>query len=249
MDSPKILLFDLETAPNLAYIWRLYSEVTSMKMVKDNWYVLCWSAKWLGSKEIMSEGLYSNSKDDSKIMKKLWKLFDEADIVMAHNAVKFDCKKSNARFIANGMLPPSPYKVIDTLKVARKHFSFMSNRLGDLGQFLKLGNKLETGGFELWEKCMAGDLKAWNKMVRYCNQDVKLLEKVYLKLRPYMNNHPNAGMYLDRAVCPTCGSNSIQYHGVGFTNAYKYKRFQCNKCGSWGRDTNNLLENKTKRSL
>ena len=47
-----VLLFDIETAPCTAYIWGLYKEVTDMKFVEHDWYILCWSAKWLGDKEI-----------------------------------------------------------------------------------------------------------------------------------------------------------------------------------------------------
>lgn len=219
-----------------------------MDMVKDHWYTLCWSAKWLGSKEMLSAGIYSSSKDDKEIMLKLWKLFDEADIVVAHNAVRFDCRKANARFLYYGINPPSPYAIVDTLKVARKHFAIMSNRLNDLGVFLDVGKKIKTGGFELWEKCMAGDKVAWDKMVRYCKQDVRLLERIYLKLRPYMKSHPNLAVIEDRDVCPRCTSKKIQYRGSLVTNGGKYKRFQCQDCGAWGSDRKNQLDNKVGKS-
>ena len=231
-----VLLFDIETAPCVAYIWGLYKETTNMKFIKHDWYVLCWSAKWLGEKEIMSEGLYSKSRDDSKIMKKLWKLFDKADIVIAHNAAKFDVRKANARFIANGMKPPSPPKVVDTLKIARKHFAFTSNKLDDLGIKLDVGRKNKTGGFELWERCMDGDMIAWNRMVKYCEKDVKLLEKVYLKLRAYATPHPNLAIFnLGETRCSKCESLNLEKRGYAITITNRYQRFQCKNCGSWGR--------------
>ena len=162
----KILLFDIETAPMMAYTWSLYNEITSMKMVEKDWYCLCWSAKWLDNKKIFTEALTdykdykNNPENDKQIMEKLWKLFDEADIIIAHNGTKFDVKKVNARFIYHGMPPPSPYKIIDTLSVARSYFKFTSNKLGDLAACLKIGRKIETGGFDLWKDCMRGNLKA-----------------------------------------------------------------------------------------
>ena len=101
MKKPKILLFDIETSPSRAIIWQLWQEVKSMDFVTDDWYVLCWAAKWLGSNRIMSSGIYKKSENDKQVMKDLWKLLDEADIVVAHNAIGFDCKKTNTRFIAN----------------------------------------------------------------------------------------------------------------------------------------------------
>ena len=74
-------------------------------------------------------------------------MFDEADVVIAHNGDKFDMRKANARF--GHYEPPMPVQQVDTLKVARKYFKFESNKLGDLGEHLGLGNKEVTGGFAL----------------------------------------------------------------------------------------------------
>jgi len=238
----KILFFDLETAPNKAYIWSLWNEVKNMDYVSSPWYVLCWSAKWLGEKEIMSAGVNNSSENDKSIIRKLRKLFDKADVVVAHNAKKFDVRRVNTRFIANGMTPPSSYRVVDTLLEARRSFSFTSNRLNDLGKFFGLGEKIDTGGFELWKQCMAGNKVAWNKMVRYCKNDVVLLEKIYLKLRPYMKQHPNLGIYENRELCPKCGSGEIQNRGYAYTNQCKYQQFVCKNCGAWARGKKALVQ-------
>ncbi|MFA5048549.1 MAG: ribonuclease H-like domain-containing protein [Patescibacteria group bacterium] len=253
--QPKILLFDIETKPSLAYIWSLWTETRSTDFIEKDWGILCWCAKWLNEKEIMSSALpdfdkaYSqNSDNDKLVLEKLWKLLDEADIVIAHNLCHFDQKKANARFIINGLTPPSPYRVIDTLDVAKRYFAFTSNRLNDLGKFLKIGKKVHTGGFELWRKCMNGDLKAWDKMVRYCKGDVKLLEKVYKKLLPYINTHPNLGTYIDddQPRCKNCGSKDLFKQGFQYTNFGKYQQYSCKKCGSWMKGRKNLLTNKVK---
>jgi len=254
---PKILFFDIENAPNTAYIWGLWQETTSEKMVDSTWYMLCWAAKWLGEPKIYSSslidfpGYYSKyPEDDAKILKTLWKLLDAADIVVAHNGKKFDVRKANARFIMNGMTPPSPYKVVDTLEAARKYFYFTSNKLDDLGKYLKVGCKLETGGFELWRQCMRGNKRAWQKMVRYCKNDILLLEKVYLKLRPYMTSHPNLVVYEDseEEKCPKCGSTELKKRGLAYTNVGKYQKYRCVSCGGWCRGKNNLRETKVQNS-
>jgi hypothetical protein len=146
------------------------------------------------------------------------------------------------------MRPPSPSKVVDTLREARKYFYFTSNRLGNLGEILGVGTKEPTGGFKLWKQCMEGDKKAWKAMIDYCKQDVRLLEQVYLKLRPFINNHPNIGSITGNGVCPKCGSKEITYRGYAITTAGKYRRFQCKDCGGWGKDTKNMIKNKTLRN-
>ena len=250
----KILFFDIETAPNIAYIWGLWTENRSADMIQSHWYTLCWCAKWLGEKKVYSSALpdfKSYKKDpenDKKVMEALWNLLDEADMVVAHNAVKFDIRKVNARFIVHNMKPPSPYKVVDTLRVARRYFAFTSNKLNDLGMILKLGKKLPTGGISLWQKCLQGNKTAWGKMVRYCKTDVTLLEKIYLKLRPYISNHPNTGVYDDtpNPICPKCKSDKIVKQGFAYTNAGKYQQYSCRACGGWSRGKRNLLDNKVK---
>ena len=252
----KVLILDIETAPNHAYVWSIWKEICSTDFITDDWYILCWCAKWLGDKKMHSGSVHTSCtfkkdpQNDKEILLKLHKLLDEADIVIAHNGIKFDCKKIRTRFILNGIKPPSPYRVIDTLTAARAVFSFTSNKLDDLGKFLKVGKKAKTGGFKLWKDCMNGVLSAWEKMVKYCKKDVTLLEKVYLKIRPYLKQHPNLGVYLDedRAVCPTCGSEKIWYSGYAYTQAGKFKRFQCTSCGKWARETHNLLDKKKKAS-
>jgi len=248
-NEPKILLFDIENSPSSAFIWGLYQEVLSQDMLSENWYMLCWSAKWLGEKEIYTSALpdfksyyKKHPEDDKLILQKLWKLLDEADIVIAHNGRQFDVRKSNARFIINNMPPPSPYKVIDTLLEARKHFFFTSNKLNDLGKYLGVGQKVETGGFKLWKQCMAGDLVAWEKMVRYCKNDIILLEKIYLKIRPFMSTHPNLNIYTNNSdpKCPKCSSSHIKREGFSYTDICKYQRYSCKDCNGWFRGRENL---------
>lgn len=255
MSKPKIFILDIENTPNKAYVWALFQETTSSDMIESPWHMLCWSGKFLGEKKIYSSSLIdfpkSYKKDpenDVEILKQLWKFMDEADIIVGHNVKGFDVRKANARFIMNGMNPPSPYKIVDTLQVARQHFMFTSNKLKDLSKYLGLGEKIETGGIKLWEDCMKGKKSAWKKMVKYCENDVVLTEKIYLKLLPYINNHPNLGTYVDtdKNTCPKCGKHHLQKEGFSYTTNGKYQRYSCKSCHAWCRGKENLRENKVK---
>jgi len=245
MNNAKILLLDLETSPNLAYVWGKYEQ--DVIEFEREWSIICYSAKWLdGSQKTRCladyKGYNGNYMDDGKLVRDLWNLCSEADIIVAHNGDSFDIKKMNARFTYHGLTPPTPYKTVDTKKVAKKYFAFNSNSLNDLGKHLGLGKKVETGGFELWLGCMRGDAQAWKKMKKYNKQDVLLLEKVYLRLRPWMVTHPNAGMYTDKLVCPRCGSGRIQSRGLYKNKTTEYKRTYCSDCGGWGRTNENVRE-------
>lgn len=252
----KILIFDIETAPLKAYVWSLWKNNVYPKdgQLLQDWFMLTWAAKWLFDDKVIAAKLTPEEvakEDDSRITKLIWELLNEADIIIAHNALKFDNKRLNTRFLKNGLPPPLPYQTIDTLIHARKKFSISSNRLDYIGEYLNIGRKIDTGGFRLWKRCLDGDEKAMEEMEVYNIQDVKLLEDVYLILRPYIQPHPNIGLFIEENVecCPSCGSTSLYWGGTYATYANLFDAFRCNDCGSIGRSRKTSLTVEQKRFL
>ena len=237
--QPKILIFDLETAPLKAYIWKIWKENINPinGQLQSQNFILSWSAKWLYDNKIYSHYLHPEeiySEDDSRIVKELHNLVNDADIIIAHNCKNFDEKVMNTRFLLNDLSPTSHYQIIDTLLHARKKFRLESNKLDYLGKVLNLGRKINTGGFELWEECMKGNPEAMSAMVNYCEGDVLLLEEIYLKLRPWIKPHPNVNLITndESKCCPVCKSKNITSNGTYTTYANQYKAYQCNSCKS-----------------
>ncbi len=254
--SPKILVFDIETAPLRAYVWRLWKQNIhpTNGQLQSEYFILTWSAKWLFNKEVLSEKLTSDEvlkEDDSRLVESMWKLFDEADIVIAHYALGFDVKVLNTRFFKLGLHLPSPYQVIDTKYHASKQFLLESNKLDYIGKVLGLGRKIDTGGFELWENCMKGDVQALEEMRLYNIQDVLLLEEIYLALRPYIKPHPNLNLIIENDViaCPTCMSTDLKWSGSYKAQTNSYDAFQCKSCGSQGRSRKSNLSKTVKLNL
>ena len=232
--GPNILMFDIETSPNLAYVWQCYDTNVIPDFLLEPGDVMCWAAKWLGNDAVIVESA-ENDPDDERIMKELWKLFDAADIVVAHNGRAFDEKHCRARWVSYGMEPPSPYRSVDTLKLARGLFRFPMNKLDCLGKYLDVGSKLEHGGStKLWLKCLQGDPKAWDMMREYNAQDVYLLEAVYLKLRAWDRRPPNVSlMFTDDVLrCVCCGAASpTKLRKKAYTNSQAYPAYRCKSCG------------------
>jgi hypothetical protein len=189
-------------------------------------------------------------RDDKRVLKSIWKLLEEADIIIAHNAIKFDVRVLNARFILNGLKPTSPYQVIDTLQIAKKNFRFTSNRLDYLGKLFTNKGKIDTN-FDLWRGCDNGDQESLDYMLKYNKEDVNLLEEVYLELRPWMRSHPNMAIYKEanEEVCPTCGSDNVIDCGEYSTPAGRFDSLRCNDCGGISRRRKSNLSKHQKDNL
>jgi len=226
--KPKVLFFDIETAPNLAYVWGKYEQ--DVIAFKSEWYLLSVAYKWLGDNEVHCLTIKGKKGDDKKLAKKLRDLFDKADVIIAHNGDAFDIKKARARFVFHGLKPPSQFATVDTYKVAKRYFNFNSNKLNDLGLYLNLGEKVKHTGFDLWLGCMRDDKASWKLLERYNKQDVLLLEKVYNTLLPWMERHPNMALLTDRKGCSKCGSTQVHKDGVRANSSTLQQQWRCKSC-------------------
>ena len=250
----KILILDIENAPMLSYHWGVWKQNIGqpMRLEGDRSYMMSIAMKWLGDDKI--HYFETRTEDDSALVAKTLEFLDEADIVVAHNGKAFDVKKINAYAIMNGLQPPSPYRVVDTLIEARKHFMFERNTLAYVAQALSCSPKLDHAkfqGFELWKECIAGNEEAWAEMKKYNIQDIVTLEEVYLKMRPYIKGHPNVATVSNstKRKCTSCGSAAIVKHGYSTTNVSKFQRYKCTDCGSYSRGRKNLLDKDVREKL
>jgi len=235
MSKPKILFYDIETAPNLSYTWGIYDQ--NAIDVKETWHLLSFAWKYAGDSRVSCLSLRhfkGNAKSKEKALAKaLHKLLQTADVTVAHNGDTFDYKKAKARFIYHGLKPTRIVPSVDTRKVARKYFAFNSNSLDSLCRFLRIGKKIKTPGFDLWLDCMANKTKSWKLMESYNKKDVELLEKLYNRLLPWMHTHPNMAALEGKDGCPKCGSKAIERRGTYATNtSIRYKWF-CQDCRGW----------------
>lgn len=230
LNKPKVLIFDLETSPELGYVWGRFKQFLAPVQVAQRSYLLTWSAKWLGEDEVMADAISNYRKvgqtgsftedDDYETVCSIWRLLDECDVAIAHNGIRFDFPYINSRFAYHGLGMPSPFKVVDTCKIAKKYFRFPANSLKELGIYFGIETpKLDTD-FQLWIDCMHGKQEAWDYMLKYNVYDVKLLEEVYKRLRHYDKSHPNMALYFegDEVRDPVTGStNVVELEGMSYT--------------------------------
>lgn len=243
----RILTLDIETRPNLAYVWGLWEQNVSLNQIEEFGSVMCWAAKWYGEKQVHFASTYHHGK--SGMLERAYALIDEADVVVGYNSKSFDLKHLNREFLLRGYPPPSHYSDIDLLQVVKQRFKFPSNKLQHVASELGIGSKLQHDGFDLWLGCMNGDQKSWDTMKKYNIQDVRLTEKVYERLLPWIKTHPHRGLYGgDADACPRCGHDELITRRYYTTRTGKYRMVQCKACGGYSK-ANKVEERVTDTTL
>jgi DNA polymerase elongation subunit (family B) len=198
----RVLLLDIESAPTKAHVWGRWKQNVGLSQVLSEGYMLTYSAKWLGDDLIMCNRI-KRAEDDKTIVEELAGLIDQADLIVAHNLVKFDWPTIKTRMVFHGMLPPKPVRVVDTLQIAKKAFRFPSNSLDSIAAYLGLERKLQNSGMDLWNRCVLLEDEAMEEMLEYNRQDVIVLEQVYERLAPWYNQHPSVAVLYDDVKFPT----------------------------------------------
>jgi len=230
----RILLLDIETAPNLVHAWGLWDQNISINQIIESGYTLCYAAKWYNEEEVYFDSVFDNTPKG--MLEGIHALMDEADAIIHYNGTHFDIPTLNKEFLLAGMSPPAPAKQIDLLRTARSQFKFPSNKLDYVATALGLEGKTPHKGHGLWVGCMNGSKEDWEIMEIYNINDVIILEQVYNKLKPWIKNHANHGLFASGGlVCPNCGGNHYQKRGFAYTHSGKYQRYQCNGCTNWFR--------------
>jgi hypothetical protein len=243
MIDQKVLILDIETSPLLVYVWNLKDQYVGLNQMVQDWHIMAWSAKWLG--ESPSKIVYMDQRDlkvgnDLPILRPLWRLLNQADIVLTQNGKSFDAKKINARFMLHGMKPPRPYKHLDTYLIAKRVASFTSHGLEYLSErFCTKYKKLSHSNFpglSLWAECLKGNKAAWDEMRKYNIHDVLATEEFYDKIKGWAPESAPKPFRSDKVStsCATCGKKGhMTRQGVSIKNKFRYQQWQCQTCGKW----------------
>jgi DNA polymerase elongation subunit (family B) len=241
--TARILTLDIETAPATALVFgQRHQEISNIQIIKPD-RILGIGAKWLDSEKVEWRSEYHHSTE--VMVRWIRDLLDAADIAVHFNGGTFDMPWIRRLIAEHGLTPYSPLQEVDLLRIVRKQFRFMSNKLENIVHVFGVGEKMKHSGFQMWRDIEVGDedaqRKAWALMRRYCKVDVQVEEALYLKLLPYIPNHPNMGLYVadpaDGVIrCARCTSNNLRADGYRYTSVAKYPRFQCRDCGKWGQE-------------
>lgn len=245
----KILILDIETSPNLAYVWGLWDQNVSLDALTEVGHVMCFAAKWHGEEEVMFHSDFHDGHE--QMILRAHELLEEADAIVHFNGKNFDIKHLNREFLLARLSPPAPHKDIDLLSVVRQRFKFPSNKLQHISTALGLEGKRSTGGFQTWIKCLEGDEEAWETMKFYNVGDVIETEGVYDIVLPWIKSHPSHALFNEEdpetPACPNCGSTHLMKRGFYHTSVSSFQQYKCQnqKCGAWSRHGKRVSNVKT----
>lgn len=253
----KRLFFDIETSFNIGWFWRAgYSQNISPDQIIHERKIICISYKWEGDPNVYNL-TWDENQCDKKMLKKFMKVMLKADEIIAHNGDRFDIKWLKTRCLYHRLPALPKYQTLDTLKAAKAHFNFNSNKLDYIAKFLGLEGKMETGGIDLWKKViLEEDQNALDKMVAYCDQDVIVLEKVFHALNNYINPKTNFTVLKggEKFQCPECASSNVRLSKTTTTARGTIRRhMKCKDCEKNytinNKNYTDLLEYKIKKGI
>ncbi|MBC7938714.1 MAG: ribonuclease H-like domain-containing protein [Chitinophagaceae bacterium] len=194
---------------------------------------ICMAAKWYGEGEPVRFLAEWQKGGYERFMRRTWKMFDKAQIVVGHNMAGFDVKRLNGGWNELGFPPPSPFKVVDTLKVAWSQFGYESNTLDSLCK--RFGITAKSGHYDakVAQAAADGDKAAQENIQSYNEGDILASEALYDYLRPWIKTHPhNAnGTADDRPVCNRCWQPEMVRQGYVLAQVISYTAYRCSVCG------------------
>lgn len=230
----KILYYDIETTLAISYHWGVWKQNLSARQREIPSHLLSHAWAW-NDGEVSGTVLTPEevlAHDPSRLVHEAWDLLDKCDVLVAHNGKNFDVKMLNAYFLSYGLPPPSPYKVIDTLHMAKRKFRLEFNSLDFIAKYLQVTNKIVNGGIDLWIGCAKGDHDSLRLMLEYNFGDIVTLRDVYKKLVAWDNDGVNMSLYNHSDTCPHCASRKIKIlkDKKAYTVARKYLAYRCQDC-------------------
>ena len=234
----RLLTIDIETRPIESRHWGLWGQNIGINQIRNPGGLLCFAAKFHGERRIH---FHSEWDDGAKGMARvLYRLFDEADAVAGWNSDKFDIRWIQAQFLKHGMGKPSSFVKVDLMKSVKRQVMLPSYKLDFVANWLGLGKKERTGGFDLWNDVLDGCPKARAHMKKYNIKDTTLTEQVFdrLNARGWVLGLPNAGITGGHCCSnPVCQSENLIRRGYAVTKTRRYARWQCKDCGTWMQST------------
>lgn len=155
--------------------------------------VLCAVVKEYGREEVVTirgddhRNWKVKRSDDRYVVLRLHDELQKYDVLVAHNGGGFDLPFLNTRLVVHGVSPLPQKMLIDPCRLARWKLRLNSNRLDQLISTFGFDNLKTPVDSGVWLRAsLDGDRAAMDFIVDHCVRDVRMLEQVYDKIRPFV---------------------------------------------------------------
>jgi hypothetical protein len=228
-NAAKILTIDIERLAGTAYAF----DPKTRYIGASNWITpprtVCWAARWYGQKRVMFEAEWI---DRDRMVQRSWELYDQADIVVTFNGIRFDNKHLRSLWFEAGMPPPRPWKDVDLFAISARQMGFEFKSLDFLTR--RLGRPGKQLHYNVWQTQAAvdGDKTAQAELRTYNAGDIELTEWLYDRFRGWIPSHPFIGTIGDEKMCNQCGSQDLTLQPSRHRAVVlDYALYRCDNCG------------------
>ena len=234
-NKPRVLFFDIESAPLKAWVWQTGKQYINHKQLVDGhtqYGIICVTYCWNDGRPAQAIDWGFEEQSTKNVIEQFDEVIKQADHLIGKNNNRFDNKMINAARMLNG-LPGMPKWVqhTDDLEVhMRKHFRIPSQSLDYISNQLGLGGKIKMemqDWIDIVERNSNGQ-KALNKMLKYGKKDVVDTRSLWYKLTEHFTPKFDEGL----GSCKECGSFDRKKAGFNYTAGGATQRWMCKNCGA-----------------
>lgn len=217
--DPKVLVYDIETTPVLAWIWRCGEQYVRHPQLHEDYNqtkIICITYRWMHQKKAKALVYDIKKQCDKKILVEFSKLVGKADVVLGKNSARFDDKHINFRLFQNKLdpIPDWSKKCDDLERWMRRTFNMQSFALDYFAKLTTGAGKNDMCMQDWIDIVLHKDRKKLKKMVDYGLKDADDTAELIERVQPYVKPKYNMAQHYGDIRCTNCGSKNIHKNGI-----------------------------------
>lgn len=237
---PKILFFDIETAPLQAWVWQCGKQYVGHKQLVKNhnsWGIICITYCWDDGEPAKHISWGYEAQDTRHVIEEFDHIASGADVVIGKNSDHFDIPMINAQRMLQGLSgnPTWALATDDLQKQMKKYFRMPSQSLDYYSEQLGLGGKIKMEMQDWIDIVEKNDPAKLAKMLHYGEKDVEDTRTLWHYLSEHFDSKFNTARWAGKHICKhaDCGSEDIQFKYQKYVGLSEYNIYMCATCGRY----------------
>ncbi len=167
-----------------------FLDIETSQLNAEFGFMLTWSIKRFGgnvASDYVRESDFDNWNFDKRITKSIINEMKKYNILYTYYGSRFDIPFIRSRALKYHLSFPIQNQIIhrDLYYIIRNKLALPNNSLRAVTHFLGINGKTDLSS-DMWTKAAYGDRKSIKYILYHNIKDVEILEKLYIKVRPYM---------------------------------------------------------------